>query len=171
MRYLIASLICGAFVVGPSFVASAQETKNLLKKTNDTESWNFETHEDGKGSIKATKESIVFSSDELPGENWHVQVYQVDLDLKSGTKYKVAFEVRAPKSREISLSAMLNEDPWESIGLDESIYATKEWKKHEFTFTAVDASTTKQNRIGFRLGEDVGPVEIKNMTLTVATDR
>ena len=58
------------------------EAKNLLKPTNDPESWVFELNDAGKGEMKVDGDAIVFHTTETTGTDWHVQAYQPDLDLK-----------------------------------------------------------------------------------------
>lgn len=146
-------------------LAFAADAKNLLKATNKIDSWTFFTHEGGKGSISAADEAIVFKVEAVTGTEWHVQAYQVGLDLKNGQEYVVKFQAKGGENRTAILVAMINKEDWHEIGLHEEISLTKEFKSFEFTFRAQDVAE-KMNRIGFELASEKGTVVVKDMTLT-----
>jgi hypothetical protein len=143
----------------------AADEKSLLKPTNKAESWRFEQHEGGKGSLKATDEAIEFTVSEIDGTDWHVQAIQTELDLTNGKQYVLKFQAKASESRPIGVSANIDEEDWHNIGLQESVFLGTEFKPYEFTFTA-DQVSPKKNRIGIVLGDSKGTVTIKDMTLT-----
>jgi len=161
-------IVC-AFVCLCACVVTAEdkpEVKNLLKPTNKVESWQFEEHEGGKGSIKADGDTIVFNASTITGTDWHVQVYQVDLDLKDGQAYVLKFEAKSPERRGMNVVGAINVEDWHEIGLHEEVFAAPvEFKEYSYTFTASDV-VAKKNRIGFVLGNEKGSLIIKNMTLT-----
>jgi hypothetical protein len=141
-----------------------KDSDNLLKPANKTDSWRFEQHEGGKGEIKADGDAIVFTTTETDGTNWHVQAYQIDLDLKEGQEYVVSFEIKGEKAPSVNLSAGIDQEDWHNIGLQQDIFIGKDFKKEEHTFTATGIAANK-NRIGFVLGDYKGTVTVKNMVL------
>ncbi|HEY4233689.1 MAG TPA: carbohydrate binding domain-containing protein [Lacipirellulaceae bacterium] len=147
--------------------ASAKEkpTKNLLKPTNDPESWTFEMDEGGKGEMKADGDAIVFTTTETDGTDWHVQAYQTGLELKSGKKYVVRFKSKAPQADDLFIVSQINEDNWHEIGLHEAVGASDDFKQFEYEFTAAD-TVPSNNRLGFVLGSNKGVVNIKDLTIT-----
>jgi hypothetical protein len=144
---------------------STTTATNLLKKTADVESWRFEQHENGKGSIAVKDDAIVFTVDTPGSENWHVQAYQVDLDLKDGQEYTVTFKASSPNRHFVLLVAGIDEDDYHESGLHEEFISTSEFKDYKFTFTASDTAKGK-NRIGFVLSTEKGSLSVKDMTLT-----
>lgn len=161
-------IVCAFVCLCASLVAAEDkpEVKNLLKPINKVESWRFEEHEGGKGSLKADGETIVFNATTLTGTDWHVQVYQVDLDLKEGQAYVLKFEAKSPERRGANVIAGIDQEDWHEIGLHEEIFAAPvEFKEYSYTFTASDVAP-KKNRLGFVLGNEKGTLIIKNMTLT-----
>ena len=144
---------------------AATTAKNLLKKTSDVESWRFEQHENGKGEISAKDDAIVFTVETPGSENWHVQAYHVDLDLKDGEEYTVTFKAGSPNRHFVLLAAGIDEEDYHEIGLHEEFIATSEFKEYKFTFTASDTAKGK-NRIGFVLSTEKGSLAVKDMTLT-----
>jgi hypothetical protein len=147
-----------------SLALPAFSAENMLKPTNKADSWRFEQHETGKGTMSVDGDAIVFTVTEAGGEAWHVQVFQFNLDLKDGKSYEVTFKARAEQSRSMNVWAGIDEDDWHNIGLDEQVELTKEFKEHKFTFTAND-TRAKKNRIGFIIGAEKGKVSVRDVTL------
>ena len=158
-------LLAMTAVLAVSLVAYADEVKSLFKPINKAESWRLELHNGAEGTIKAGDDSITFDATKLGGDNWHVQVFQVDLDLKEGQQYTVKMKLSASKPRNISLVGTVDTDDYHEIGLREDIRVDKEVRSHDFTFRASGVAS-KKNRIGFMLGDEKGDVIVKEMTLT-----
>jgi len=156
-------LICACAFASLLF---ADDSKSLLPATNKAESWRFEQHEGGKGSLKATDDAIELTVAEVDGTDWHVQAIRTGLDLKNGKQYVLKFQAKASESRSIGVNAGIDEEDWHNIGLQESAFLSKEYKPFEFTFTADGVAAEKKNRIALVLGDSKGTVTVKNMTLT-----
>jgi hypothetical protein len=145
--------------------AAEAKPKNLLKPTNDPESWQLELTEGGKGEMKADGDAIVFKTTDTDGTNWHVQAYQTGLDLKNGKNYVVKFKLKAPQANELLLMGLINQDDWHEIGLHEELGPSDDFKQYEIEFTAADTAPNN-NRVGFILGGDKGTYSIKELTMT-----
>jgi Carbohydrate binding domain len=143
----------------------AEAGDNLLKPTNKAESWRFEQHEGGKGSMKADGDAMVFTITDVDGTDWHVQAVQPDLDLVADKEYVLKFQIKASEDRNVQVSAMIDKDDWHAIGLAETISVGQEFKNQEFTFKAENVAE-KKNRISLALGDAKGTVTVKDMTLT-----
>ncbi len=141
-----------------------EEPGNLLKATSEEASWRLETSQKGKGSMVAKDGAILFETTTIGDENWHVQAYQIGLDLKEGARYEVEFKLRSPDRSTVLLMGLINQADWHEIGLHEEINGTPDFVTHKFSFTATGV-VPNNNRIGFVLGTDKGTVMIKDMTL------
>jgi hypothetical protein len=141
------------------------EAANLLKPTNDPESWVFELNDAGKGEMTVDGDAIVFHTTETTRTDWHVQAYQPEIDLQDDKVYVVKFQMKSAEPVELLLVAGINEEDWHEVGLHENLSPTDEFKDYQFEFTARD-TVDKNNRIGFVLGIDKGVVSVKDMTLT-----
>jgi hypothetical protein len=146
-------------------VVVAEDPKNLLKPVNKAESWRFEQHEGGQGTFKIADDAAVFNATKVTGTNWHVQAYQVNLDLKEGKEYTVKLKVSASQPRKVTLSASIDKEDWHEIGLHEDFAVEKEVRSFEFTFRATEV-VPNRNRIGFVLGDETGDLIVKEMTLS-----
>ena len=159
----------GTLAVALALVATAAlaaDKKNLLKPANKVDSWRFEQHEQGKGTIKADGDAIALETTEAGGESWHVQAVMAGIGLTDGKEYEVKFKAKADPARSVSLNAMIDEDDWHTIGLTEEIELTKDWKDYAFTFKADGVAKENKNRLSFIIGGDKGKVWVKDMTLT-----
>jgi len=143
--------------------AFAEDAKNLLKPISKAESWRFEEHEGAKGSLKIDDDAAVFNATKLTGTNWHLQAFQVDLDLKEGKEYTLKLKLAASQSRSVLLVATIDTEDWHEIGLHEDLSVGKEVKTFDFTFRA-SGVVAKKNRIGFVLGEETGDLIVKEMS-------
>lgn len=134
-----------------------------VKPTNKASSWSFEVRGEGSGTIKEDGDAISFTTTSVGEQNWHVQAYQVGLELEEGASYTVSFEISSPDEVAVLLLGIIDEDDWHGIGLNEQIYCPQTFAPREVTFTATDIAD--RNRIGFLLGEFEGSVSVKNFSL------
>jgi hypothetical protein len=144
--------------------SSAQAAENMLKPTNKADSWRFEQHNDGKGTMTVDGDAIVFTVTTPGADAWNVQVFQVNLDLKAGKEYTVTFKAKADAPRSMNVWAGIDEEDWHNIGLDEAVELTKEFKEFKFTFTPSDVRANK-NRIGFIIGGEKGKISVQDVKL------
>jgi Carbohydrate binding domain len=151
-------------------VAFAEDAKNLLKPVNKAESWRLEQHEGAQATLKISDDAAVFNATKLTGTNWHIQVFQVDLDLKEGKKYTLKLKLTASQRRNVMLVAMIDADDWHEIGLHEDLTVDREVRSLEFTFRATGI-LAKKNRIGFLMGDETGDLIVREMTLTEKEDK
>jgi hypothetical protein len=159
-----------AMLFFPAIVVFADDAKNLLKPINKAESWRLEQHEGAEATLKVADDSVTFDATKLTGTNWHVQAFQVDLDLKEGVEYTLKLKAAAAQPRKVLLVAMIDADDWHEIGLHEDLAVDKEVHSFEFTFRATGV-LPKKNRIGFVMGDETGNLIVKEMTLTEKSDK
>ena len=142
-----------------------ETSQNMLKPTNDVNSWRFEQAGDGKGTMKAEGDTIVFQTSQTSDKMWHVQAYQSGLDLEEGAGYTVSFEIKADNDDSVViLQGMISQSDWHEIGLHEDVVLSQQFEKQEFMFWATDVVKDK-NRIGFVLGKQTGTVTVRNLVL------
>lgn len=156
------------FVVALSFLVSAfvvADPVNLLKPANKAESWRLEKAGDAKSEMKIEEDAVVFTTSAVDSTDWHVQAVQTNLDLSDNKTYTIKFKAKSPDVNSIMVNAMIDQEDWHQIGLNEEVQLSKEYKDFSFEFTAND-TVAKKNRISFVLGGSKGTVSLKNITLT-----
>jgi hypothetical protein len=163
-------LLAIAMILSLPVAVFAEEAKNLLKPVNKAHSWRLETHEGAEASLKIADGAAAFDATKLTGTNWHIQVFQVDLDLQDGKYYTLKLKLTASQRRRLLLVATINTEDWHEIGLHEDLEVDKEVRTFEFTFRA-DGVVSKKNRIGFVLGDEKGDLIVKEMSLTEKADK
>jgi hypothetical protein len=152
-----------------SAVVVAEDAKNLLKPVNKAESWRLEQHEGAQATLKIVDDAVVLDATKLTGTNWHVQAFQVGLDLNEGKEYTLKLKLTASQRRSVLLVATIDTPDWHEIGLHEDLVVDKEVRSFEFTFRAT-GTVAKKNRIGFVMGDETGDLIVKEMTLTEKSD-
>ena len=152
-------------VVVAAICVVADEGKNLLKETNKSDSWRFEQHDAAKGKMEVDGEAILFDVTDTDGTDWHVQAYQLGLDLKDGKEYVVTFKAKASGDRAVQFNAMIDQDDWHSVGLSENVDLGKDWKDYKYEFKA-EQTIVNKNRIGFILGSEKGRIWVKDLVLS-----
>ena len=138
---------------------------NLLKPTNKEDSWRLEKAGDTKSEMKIEEDSVVFRTTVVDSTDWHVQAVQTNLDFKDGNTYVIKFKAKSAEELSIMVNAMIDQEDWHQIGLNEEVSLTKEFKEFRFEFTASE-TVAKKNRISFVLGNAKGTVFLKELTLT-----
>jgi hypothetical protein len=151
-------------------VVLADDAKNLLKPVTKAESWRLEQHEGAQATLKISDDAVTFHATKLTGTNWHIQVFQADLDLKEGTEYTLQLKLTASQRRNVLLVAMIDIEDWHEIGLHEDFTVDKEVRPFEFTFRATGI-VAKKTRIGFVMGDETGDLIVKEMTLAEKADK
>lgn len=165
-RSMHALMMAAMVLFAGSLVAvAAEQSKNLLKDPSKASSWRFEQHEQGKGTMKEDGDAILFDVTNVDGENWHVQAYLTQIELKEGQEYTFSYKAKADPARSIAASAGIDEDDWHTIGLQEDVELTTEWKEHSQTFKAENVAKGPKNRIGLMLGNEKGKVWVKDVSL------
>lgn len=145
---------------------AAEQAKNLLKDPSKAESWRFEQFEQGQGKMTEDDGGILLDVTHEGAQNWNVQAFLAHLDLKDGQEYTFTFKAKGDPARTVTAIACIDEDDWHSVGLQEDVALTKEWKEHTHTFKAENLAKGDKNRIGFMVGSDKGKVWIKDVSLT-----
>lgn len=145
----------------------APQAGNLMKPADDPAHWRLERHEAATATISAAQGAIVFDVTSDDGTDWHVQAFQTPIDLKDNTEYVITFKARADADRPAKVQAGIDVEDYHTIGLDEEITLGKEWKDHEYKFTATDTAPMK-NRVGFVLGQAKGKVYVKDLVVKPA---
>lgn len=141
------------------------EPVNLLKPTNKEGSWRLEKAGDTKSELKIEEDAVVFRTTVVDSTDWHVQAVQTNLDLKDQKDYVIKFKAKSPEEISITVNAMIDQEDWHQIGLNEEVQLKKEYNEFRFEFTA-NETVDKKNRISFVLGNSKGTVFIKELTLT-----
>lgn len=95
------------------------------------------------------------------GTPWHIKSLHGSYALRGGSRYRVSLRARADQSRPMSYGICQRVEPWEGLGLSESIDLGTEWKVYiaDFVCTHDDPAAA----VYLWLGGDQASVEVSNV--------
>ncbi|MHC4110488.1 MAG: carbohydrate binding domain-containing protein [Planctomycetota bacterium] len=148
--------------------------KNLLDNSNfqtikpaknTPKNWNLEQHSDCKASLSRTpfkgKDTLRIDISKADDTEWHLQLNQGGLAVKSGKYYTVTFDAAVDKSRKIGCAASQAHNPWNNLGLSRQVELKNEWQSFRYGFVA--KANDENARISFSFGGSNIPVYLANV--------
>jgi hypothetical protein len=148
--------------------------KNLLDNSNFQtieagrnvpKSWNLEQHSGCKASLSRTrykgKDALRIDITKADDTEWHLQLNQGGLAVKSGKYYTVTFDAAADKPRKIGCGVSQAHNPWSNLGLSRQVTLKNEWQSFRYGFVA--KSNDENTRISFSFGGSNIPVYLANV--------
>ena len=98
-------------------------------------------------------------------ENWHIQYDYFGFQTEAEQMYTISFKAKASKETTVSVSVMMNHDPWRNLGFDKSIKLTKQWQNFSFTVATMQPDAKPRLTFG-NMGQSAGTtVELSDVTL------
>lgn len=148
--------------------------KNLLDNSNfqtsepaksSPKNWNLEQHSDCKASLSRTrykgKDALRIDISKADDTEWHLQLNQGGLAVKSSKYYTVTFDAAADKPRRISCGLSQAHSPWNNLGLSQQVELIDNWKTFRYGFVA--KADDNNARISFSFGTNNVPLYISNV--------
>ncbi|NLH17215.1 MAG: cellulase family glycosylhydrolase [Phycisphaerae bacterium] len=129
--------------------------------------WALEQHETAKASAKPgvykQKRTIILEIAQTDSVGWHLQFNQGGLPLEKGKYYTVILSAAAAGNKRVPLVVGQAHDPWQNLGLSQSIELGEGWKEFRFGFTATQSDANA--RLSLTLGEDKTTVYLAEVRL------
>ena len=119
----------------------------------------------GKGQLAKEPDSTRFDIAAVDGIAWHVQACLRNLDFRDGEFYTVTFSARASDERTIDVAASIDQEDWHTIGLEQTVHVSKEWREYTYTFQA-SRTAGGNNVLAFILGDQTGQVWLKALRVS-----
>ena len=148
--------------------------KNLLDNSNfqtsepaksTPKNWNLEQHSGCKASLSRTrykgKDALRIDISKADDTEWHLQVNQGGLAVKSDKYYTVTFEATVDKSRKIGCAVSQAHSPWNNLGLSRQVALKNEWQSFRYGFVA--KANDENARISFSFGGSDVPIYLANV--------
>lgn len=133
----------------------------------DGEDWEFHTESTGRGTAEIVNGEMVIKPKTVGDLAHAIQLYQADIPMISGTKYKISFDAYSiEKDRNIIVAITAPTNAWVRYFPDTTVAITPEKKTYEFEFNMTD-DTDPNGRIEFNLGylKSVAEVHISNVRI------
>ncbi len=147
--------------------------ENILKNPTltspnlNTASWNLEQHNDCRALLKAKgyngKRALGINPAKTDGTGWHLQFNQGQLNLEKDRVYTVEFDAAAGESRLLSVGVLQAHDPWQNLGLSQSVTLESDWKTYRMNFVSTDNDSN--GRLSFYFGNEDKPFYLANVKL------
>jgi len=148
--------------------------KNMLVNSNfqatetgrsAPKSWNLEQHSGCKALLSRTsykgKDALRIDISKADDTEWHLQLNQGGLVVKSDKYYTVTFDAAADKPRRISCGLSQAHSPWNNLGLSQQVELIDNWKTFRYGFVA--KADDNNTRISFSFGTNNVPLYISNV--------
>jgi len=137
--------------------------------------WTIQSEGGAKATLEAAADAgapiLRWTATKAGTESWNLQLMQTGLEIRAGVAYELSFRARcvrnAGTSMKLTLSVMLDVDPWSRLGLETEPELTTEWKKYTYRFTG-GSSGGPRARINFSTDNKPGTVELAALSLREA---
>jgi hypothetical protein len=148
---------------------------NLLRdpgflKIGAKDGWYIEQHETAKMSAApelnedtARTTPVRLNISAVDGTAWHLQFNQAPIALKKGQYYSLQFEASADEPVDLTVGLQQAHEPWQTLGLGETVSVGKEWKTFRLGFTA--ATDEDNAKFSFLTGRKQGTIHLAAITL------
>ena len=154
----------GAEELGKNILANSN-FQAIETGRNVPNNWNLEQHSGCKASLSQTrykgKDALRIDISKADDTEWHLQLNQGDIAVKSGQYYTVTFDAAADKSRKIGCAASQTHSPWNNLGLSRQVALKNEWQSFRYGFVA--KANDENARISFSFGGSDIPVYLANV--------
>jgi hypothetical protein len=139
----------------------------LDKASGAPANWAMEQHETAKASAKAEtykqRRAVSIEIAQTDSVGWHLQLNQGGLSLEKGKYYSVIVVAAASGKKRMPIVVSQNHEPWQNLGLSQTVELTEDWKEYRFGFTATQ--TDANARVSMTVGEDKTAVYLANILL------
>jgi len=139
----------------------------LLKLSNRMLRWKLHFREGNEAGLLGIPElplgTRVAITKSLNNNPKHIQLVQQGVNLQVNERYRIRFNARADKPRDMYVAVSQAQYPWEGLGFNQKVSLTSEWQLFDFEFVA--KSTDENARLIFDLGGHNIPVDINAVLL------
>jgi len=178
---LLALSFFSAAVSAENILGNGEFTEDIktINNVTDNGGGNFATEDNwlflenaGAGVGEIDSEMFKVSVFEGGSNTYSIQLLQAPVEIKKGYKYKVEFDAKASKPRELELKVGGTADRgWGSYvgGKGETggfvAELDREMKSYEYEFVMIE-DTDPKSRVEFQLGKNTGTIWLDNVSLT-----
>ena len=129
--------------------------------------WILEQHDTAKAAAKVAsykqRKAVAIEIAQTDSFGWHLQFNQGGFRLEKGKYYTVIFSAAAAGKKRMPLVVAQAHDPWQNLGMSQTVDLTTDWKEFRFGFTALQSDANA--RISFTVGEDKTTVCLADIRL------
>jgi hypothetical protein len=172
-KYTSTAALQTAWNKGVKNSSSSEQIKNGTFEVN-TSNWSLEQHSPASGNISVDKQNSFKGSGSCKvtitnstGIDWNIQFKQPTITLKKDSLYTVSFAIRADSPKEINVSLMNDQSPWNWYG-GKSFTVSTGWGVITFSVKASE-DNAGHARLSFALGKSIGSFWIDEVSVAYAS--
>jgi len=150
----------GARPAGPEMLRNG-----ALKKGK--EGWTIESADGAQATLAASGGVLCWTATRAGTADWNLQLMQTGLEIRAGIAYELSFRARSLIPMKLTLSVMLQVDPWTGLGLETQPEPASEWKTLTYRFTGASSGGPRA-RLNFSTDNRTGTVELAELSLREA---
>lgn len=138
------------------------ETGNYV--SSDPKDWHFYNVCGGEGSFSVEDDEYCIDIINVGDRDHSIQLYQANLPVKTGRRYKLSFEAMAYEHRTMRAAVTAPDMHWKRYLEDVDVELVETWQKHSLFFEMHDEDDDN-GRIEFNLGnlESAAKVKLRNI--------
>ncbi|CUU00576.1 Beta-galactosidase [Armatimonadetes bacterium GBS] len=126
--------------------------------------WVLEQHGSARAEAVYQEGAVQIRITQASDQDWHVQFHQPNLQVERGALYTIRFEARADAERPLRVSIGMAHAPWQTLGVEETVSLTPEWRTYEVVgFVSQDDTNARLLFSG--LGKQTGTVWLRGIRL------
>jgi len=153
----------GAEQLGENLLSNSN-FRTIVQDTSLAKNWNLEQHSGCKASVSRrryrSRDALCIVIDKADDTEWHLQLNQRDIPVKTGQYYTVVFEAAADEQRKISCGLSQANSPWKNLGLSRQVELNQKWQTFRFGFIA---KADDNARLSFAFGAGTVPIYLANV--------
>lgn len=150
------------FYLGERKVPVEVTAIRLLKLSHKKLGWHLNVREGSEAGLRgipelplATRVAITKTFNNTPK---HIQLIQQGVKLQENKQFRLRFQARADKPRDMYVAVRQTQYPWNELGLKQQVSLTSDWQLFDLDFVA--KNTDENARLIFDLGGHNIPVDI-----------
>lgn len=105
-----------------------------------------------------------FDINSSPLDPWYARA-EIITPVRKGTKYRLEFEAKSDQEQPMKINAIMDNEPWSNLGMEEYIALGKDYIKYKIDFEANQDYKEAGLRLNF--GNLSGEIYIKDLNLSV----
>jgi hypothetical protein len=146
-------------------IATQARGEELLGGAMKIDDWTFEQHESATGKMSLADGALRLDVTAASSQAWHIQAYRQNLDLVDGERYQLTLTARADAPRKINVGLQNSTPEYEPVLPWQQADLTTEWKTFNFAGTAQGGREGSVRGPVLQLGDQVGTVWVKDISL------
>ncbi|MCH5376328.1 MAG: glycoside hydrolase family 5 protein, partial [Planctomycetes bacterium] len=134
------------------------------EQLTNVDAWLAQNSGGAASTLKQEEGRLIWTATTRGSASWNLQLQYRGLELKPG-RYTLTFRARSHDSKQVGINVMLNAEPWENLGLGETISLSPDWQTFTISGPIKAATVPGPMRLNISMRNEVGQVEFEDVSL------